>query len=134
MVGNFQQPHCSSYHWIRLCDVPQFTCSLIFIYLFRLITGSQLSKDVTSCNVTDNGKISSSKSVDTQKSNAQKHRRLIYIFYSTSPLENSKWIHNPKLNVSAFTLRILFDGLSGIWWGSATEIFTTRINCLFLES
>ena len=53
MVRNFQ-PHRSSYHLIRLCDVPKFTCSLIFFHLFRLITGSQLSKDVTSCNVTDN--------------------------------------------------------------------------------
>ena len=30
-----------------------FTCSLIFFHLFHLIAGSQLSKDVTSCNVTE---------------------------------------------------------------------------------
>ena len=43
-----------------------------FFQLFRFITGSRSTKDISSCNYTDHETIASSKCVDTQQSNAQK--------------------------------------------------------------
>ena len=43
-----------------------------FFQLFRFMTGSRSSKNISSCNYTDHETIASCKFVDMQQSNAQK--------------------------------------------------------------